>query len=265
LLKSGSGQPAVFIATGLGGYAGGLTSIGKYLDGGRPVYALRPTGVTGDAPLAEIEAIAGQYVAAITKIQPSGPYVLVGHSLGGLIMLEAALMLRAQGAEIALLAMLESYPHPRFWPMRPWLEMIASREWYYVREMRRMSRGDILTFAVTRAAGLVRDLTARMGKTTEPLTERRNRGSALLDDIRHLLSVAEAAYRPRRYDGRIVFFQPQARSWQFPDDPLSVWRKLADEIELVSVPGDHVTMCTTHADALSSALHRCIEKALARD
>jgi thioesterase domain-containing protein/acyl carrier protein len=264
LLKSGAGQPPVFIAPGLGGHAAELTAIGKYLAGGRPVYALQATGFTGDAAVpAEIEAFATRYVAAITEIQPSGPYVLVGYSLGGLIMLEAALMLRAQSAEIVLLAMLETYPHPRFWPMRPWLEMVVKQGRHAIAAMRRMRRGDILPYAMMQAASLVRHSTARMGQTPKRPNERRY--GRWPDDIRCDLAAAKAVYRVRRYDGRIVFFQPQTRHWGLPDDPVCVWRKFADQLEIVSVPGDHSTMCTTHADALSSALDRCIEKALARD
>jgi enterobactin synthetase component F len=75
-----------------------------------PVYALQSPGLrSGDAP-ASIEAIAADYLAQIRRIQPNGPYRLLGWSLGGLIAHAMAVQLRAQGERIQLLAMLDAYP-----------------------------------------------------------------------------------------------------------------------------------------------------------
>jgi thioesterase domain-containing protein len=43
-------------------------------------------------------------------VQPVGPYYLAGHSFGGLVALEIAQQLRRAGQEVALLAMLDSFP-----------------------------------------------------------------------------------------------------------------------------------------------------------
>ena len=49
------------------------------------------------------------YLQEIRQVQPRGPYLLAGWSMGGLIALEAAERLRAAGEEVALVAMLDSY------------------------------------------------------------------------------------------------------------------------------------------------------------
>ena len=71
-------------------------------------------------------------------------------------------------------------------------------------------------------------------------------------------------YRPRRYDGRIVFFKPQMQRWEFPRDPLPVWGDLVGEIEVITVPGDHMTMRDVDAETLAAAMGRCIQGALAK-
>ncbi|MEU7220071.1 amino acid adenylation domain-containing protein [Nocardia iowensis] len=75
----------------------------------RPVYGLQAPHVAGEDGFASITEAAGQYVAHIKSIQPTGPYHLLGWSLGGLIAHEVAVRLQADGDEVALLSMMDSY------------------------------------------------------------------------------------------------------------------------------------------------------------
>ena len=47
------------------------------------------------------------YVAQVQSVQPNGPYLLGGWSLGGIVAFEMAQQLQRQGQTVALLAMLE--------------------------------------------------------------------------------------------------------------------------------------------------------------
>ena len=53
------------------------------------------------------------HLNAIREVQPDGPYALMGYSLGGLVALEMAQHLSKDGEKVALLAMLDAYPHMR--------------------------------------------------------------------------------------------------------------------------------------------------------
>jgi len=66
-----------------------------------------------EEPLDRIEDMAQYSLDAVRQVQPHGPYFLIGFSLGGLITLEMAQQLMAQGEKIGLLAMLDSYPNMR--------------------------------------------------------------------------------------------------------------------------------------------------------
>ncbi|MEU6482647.1 amino acid adenylation domain-containing protein [Streptomyces sp. NPDC046887] len=106
-----AGGPALFCvpaASGLGWSFAGLT---RYIPDRHPLYALQPPGLSDGAqrPTA-IEETAARYVRRIREVEPHGPYHLVGWSAGGLIAHEMAVRLRAEGAEVALLAVLDSYP-----------------------------------------------------------------------------------------------------------------------------------------------------------
>ncbi len=57
-----------------------------------------------------MEALAADYVARIRAIRPEGPYHLVGWSVGGIIAQAMAVRLKEIGAEVGVVAMLDSYP-----------------------------------------------------------------------------------------------------------------------------------------------------------
>jgi enterobactin synthetase component F len=82
----------------------------RHLPSEVPVYALQSPGLRDGDTLPSIEAIAADYLAQIRRIQPSGPYRLLGWSLGGLIAHAMAVQLRSQREQVTLLAMLDAYP-----------------------------------------------------------------------------------------------------------------------------------------------------------
>lgn len=78
----------------------------------RPVYALQARSLARAAEPANdsIEAMAADYIVQIRRIQPHGPYHLLGWSLGGLIAHAMAGQLREAGETVAFLGLLDAYP-----------------------------------------------------------------------------------------------------------------------------------------------------------
>jgi hypothetical protein len=76
--------------------------------------------------------------------------------------------------------------------------------------------------------------------------------------------VALGAYRPRFYRGKIKFVKAADDSF-FPEDPSLVWGKLATELEIENVPGDHDDVVTTHFETLASVLSRYLREALGEE
>nr|WP_169914817.1 non-ribosomal peptide synthetase [Rhodococcus yunnanensis] len=87
-------------------YAG----FGQYLGGNRPIYGIQSPALSEDAELpSSLEEMASRYVREIRKIQPNGPYRLVGWSLGGVIAHAMAVELERTGQAVEVLAMLDSH------------------------------------------------------------------------------------------------------------------------------------------------------------
>ncbi len=78
------------------------------------VYALEPKGLERRAiPDLSVQAAARRHVGNLRRIQPRGPYILVGHSLGSHIALEAARLLESSGETVELLVMLDPWLSPQ--------------------------------------------------------------------------------------------------------------------------------------------------------
>lgn len=72
-----------------------------------------------------VEALAAHYLADMRRVQPVGPYHLVGHSRGGVIAWEMARQLGESGAEVGLLCLIDTLPAG--WHQRPgWLAMLRT-------------------------------------------------------------------------------------------------------------------------------------------
>jgi thioesterase domain-containing protein len=185
--------------------------------------------------LPSIEDMAAQYVAAIRTVEPVGPYRLAGYSGGGVIALEMARQLRRDGAEVALLAMIDTLspaaaklkisPFKKLWLMRQW-SLDFALGW---RERRRNTQAEQERHA------LALQQRAR-GEPLEP-----ELASALL--YSHFVD-AQARYQPQPYDGPVLLCR--ARQGYTPylnAGPCLGWQAhVRGELRVVEVDGSHVSM-----------------------
>ncbi|UBI40987.1 amino acid adenylation domain-containing protein [Streptomyces mobaraensis] len=108
LRESGTGTPlfCVHPASGLSWCYAGLL---KRLPAGFPVHGIQARLLSegGSAP-DSVEAMARDGVAAMRSVQKTGPYRLLGWSLGGLVAHAMAAMLQEEGEEVSFLALLDA-------------------------------------------------------------------------------------------------------------------------------------------------------------
>jgi amino acid adenylation domain-containing protein len=112
LKPQGSRPPLFCIHPGMG-LSWSYMGLSPHLDNDRPLYGLQARGFDGARPLAPtIEAMASDYLEQIRRIQPQGPYHLLGWSLGGIVAHSMAAQLEQHDESVALLALLDSHPCP---------------------------------------------------------------------------------------------------------------------------------------------------------
>jgi thioesterase domain-containing protein len=197
---------------------------------------LQAQGVDGRLqPLKSIEEMAAQYVEAIRGVDPRGPYQLAGYSAGGVIALEMAQLLKAAGAEVKLLAMIDTLaPVAARTPVPLWKKVWLLRHWS-------------LDFALGRAERR-RNGRKAAGEYAAAL-QRLAHGEPLPPEMleHHLFNNfvdAQSRYTPQPYAGDIVLFRAaQAETQYLASGPALGWQAhVRGAIRVVGVPGSHFSM-----------------------
>ena len=99
----------LFLVHPAGGHVFPFVGLAQCLGPDQPCYGLQARGVEeGQEPHTRIEEMAACYIEAIRSVQPEGPYLLGGWSMGGEIAFEMAQQLHARGERVALLALLDA-------------------------------------------------------------------------------------------------------------------------------------------------------------
>jgi NADPH:quinone reductase-like Zn-dependent oxidoreductase/thioesterase domain-containing protein/acyl carrier protein len=114
-IQSGGSKPPLFCLHSLGGQVMYYSQLARCLGPDQPVYAIQQLRPCTEVhkPNASVEAIAASYVKELLAVQPEEPFLLAGHSFGGIIAFEMARQLMSQGHRIALLTIIDSSPHAR--------------------------------------------------------------------------------------------------------------------------------------------------------
>ncbi|MBJ7470994.1 MAG: acyltransferase domain-containing protein [Solirubrobacteraceae bacterium] len=246
--------------------AGGPTSVYQnlvdLLDEGQAVYGFER--IDG---LRHIEDKAAHYVAMIRDIAPHGPYRLGGWSLGGALGYEVAQQLKAAGEEIDAVVMIDT-TIPKSTPGVTEREILRDR---FERFFEYMSETyDIpLDLDIDALVELDEDeqVAVMMGVVE---TAGIDMSPAVLEHQRTSYIDARIAerYLPERYDGKIILYRATDRGLTTAMDPRYArdddtlgWDALCDDVEVVHVPGTHITLIDqpgvqTMADHLRGVLSR---------
>ncbi|RSM85753.1 non-ribosomal peptide synthetase [Kibdelosporangium aridum] len=234
LRRSGSGTPvfAIHPAGGIGWCYSGLI---RHLGPDRPLYAIQARGLARPEPLpVSIEEMAADYVAQIVKIQPDGPYFLLGWSFGGLVAHAIATELQRRGADVGLLAVLDAYPNrPDIAPPRWETDMLRGLVNLFGGELAEADHTRPMTPA--RALHLLRDQVRVPSGMTE----------------RHLVSLTGilgnnlelvARFRPGLFTGDLLLFPATADPLRGNPAPESWAAHVTGEIEVHGVACTHEGM-----------------------
>lgn len=238
-LKAGNEDAPIFIAPGLGGGPAEFFHLVKFIDSPRAIYGLQPKGFDGlEEPSDRIEDMADFYLQAVRQVQPSGPYFLVGYSLGGLVALEMARLLLENREDIGLLCLLDSYPHINSLSRSEQIRLLGLR-------------------AKSRLSMLMRGQPVRRNGSAMD----RAQAAAFAPAMEHVTDCAYGAlsrYRPQSYPGEVKFVRADILS-NFPEDPLAIWSRLLARLQVETVPGDHLSMLTVHHKTLGAVLTRYLQ------
>jgi amino acid adenylation domain-containing protein len=110
-IRPAGGKRPLFCIHDAGGFSWPYSKLIRHLPADQPIFGLQARTLTRrDKRPHSIDDMATDYLDLIRKIQPAGPYNLLGWSFGGLVAQAIATKLQAAGEAVALLALLDSYP-----------------------------------------------------------------------------------------------------------------------------------------------------------
>ncbi len=212
-------------------------NLAAHLSPDRPLLAIEAPSLMAEerVQVKSIEETAAEYIQLITKRQSRGPYYLGGYSFGGTVVYEMARRLRAEGEEVAFLAIFDAL-NPTVRLMQYTLSERVRRFWNAHREKGPLGRAQkVLAHGIKRAG---RRLLPERPLTQRPADVLDERSQEINEAHRKVLQ----AYRPGSFDGKMTLFRAAQEDGIFKMPHDFGWEPLVRKLEVVTVPGHHMTM-----------------------
>ncbi len=284
----------VFCVCSLGGTVLNQRPLAVRLGSDRPFYGLQAVDLEEELGRgAQIEDYAAHYIEVIKSIHPEGPYVIGGHSFGGIVSYEIAQQLRRSGDDVALLFILDSalpnldanlmdrarsvlaflrgLPHV---PAEAWKQFRSDPE-QFRRDLGQKLRlvGGKLSSRFRKPQGAGNCGQAQTEASDDELF-RRNSGLQTQDIVemshwpennrriaeRHYRAVL--AYEPKTYPGAVTLFRSRFQSPFLGLGFQMGWDRVAQAgVDVHPVPGGHLTVLQPpHVDTLAARMRKLLDE-----
>lgn len=236
-------RPPFFCVHGVGGNVVGFRELARLLNPDYPFYGFQAQGLDGArVPFADLESMAAHYIREMRGVQPEGPFLLGGYSFGGLVAYEMARQLYAGGEQVALLALLDTYPGE--------LEAVTTSIWKLMLEPSRLR------------------MLSDVPKTAKKSVQRRIKGLFLAKALKDVLQANQAAamrYVLQPYQGKTTLFRAEQFSLRAFNDPHAAWNDLAvGGLQIEEIAGDHGDILVVpQVDELARKLKLAIDRGIA--
>ncbi len=231
-----------FCIHGLGGTVLRFNALARQMGTDRPFYGVQAQGLEGDRAFhTSVEEMAAFYIKEIRALQPEGPYNVGGYSLGGLIAFEMARQLQADGQEVGVLALLDTYPG------KPKSNKLL------IRTLVKLPRSEQMAYMAQRAKRIRRGIKRRFEALFLPRP---------LKEVRRVFAVAEEKYKPQVYFGSATWFRATEKGLRGVDNPTDDWSKwVTGGVEVHEILGDHGSILKEpDVRYLAESLRTCLNR-----
>lgn len=255
-IKSGREDHPIFFAHGLSGMVE-YHILAQHIRTPHAIYGVQARGLEGrEEPFDSIPEMATYYLDALMDKQKVGPYLLIGYSFGGLVALEMAQQLLARDQHVAMLALIDAYPHPRFMRPAQRLRMFVKRIQTHAETMADLSGSSGLSYfvrGVKRKLHLAAPL--EIGRKPEAADMSL---AATMPWVNQKSFWAYASYCPKFYPGPVDFVSTEIQTF-FPGNPAPVWKHLVESLRIKKIPGDHLNILSNEYMPLAKALTEFVQ------
>jgi thioesterase domain-containing protein len=258
-------MPPLFIIPGVGGTGFDMCEMIAALLHLGPLYMNVPCGLAGtETPLTTMASVVADHVAMMRRVQPHGPYFILGYSWGGQIGIEVARQLRAEHAEeVAFIGAIDPQLSVQHWTLRAWATFNHRRLRHHFGAMVRLSPLKMARYGIGRVKPLASRIGIKLG-FKHPFGWNPYQQDGLPEILYRLwrteLAVAEP-YRMPFYEGRVsLFFSRDGQAAL--TDPERLWRVYVRQVEAYWLDGDHMAMIRPpKVRHLAEAISKCVDQA----
>lgn len=230
----------------------------SHLSPDQPLYGIQARGLDGkQEPFTRVEEMAVHYISEIRSIQPKGPYLISGFSMGGVVIYEMAQQLLAVG-ETSLIIFLDA-PSPSY----PVIVGTASRG--KLKRLMNLSMRDRIARLFHRLEQrrhwlrdeLLSKLHLRLGRPLSPTLR--------IHRVRELNQKIADHYQPKPYSGPIIILRANEQPAGAQPDPSLGWSQYVNgPITDYVIAGDHESIFREpNVQKLAERLQLCIDEWLA--
>jgi amino acid adenylation domain-containing protein len=261
-IQPGGSKRPLFLVHPAGGHVFPYVHLARYLGPDQPCYGLQARGLEeGEEPHTRIEDMASDYIKALRTVQPNGPYLLGGWSMGGLIAFEMAQQLHAQAEGVDLLALLDTRMTP---PDEKDSEadldamLLADFFRYFglsldlLESFAQLPKDEVLSHVLelAQSVGLV--------PPNIEISQAHRFVELLKSDFQ-----ASRNYELHLYPGRVTLFKASEELAGTSPDPTLGWSEWANAgVEVHVVAGNHANMVyQPHVEGLAEKLSECLNHA----
>jgi aspartate racemase len=196
--------------------------------------------------LPALEELASHYIQEMQQAQPHGPYYLIGFSFGGMIAYEMACQLQANGHQVNLIGLLDTYLTNEKQSL-PYHQII--------RKFFKLKPRQFLDLVKNKIDYL------QSQDSEEAITDFNPHIYAIGPDL-----VCRNGYQPKIYNHRVTLFQASDRESMFfvNTPPEQGWKELlGDKLDIQQVTGAHHEMCLEpHVKILAEKITACMNKTM---
>ena len=251
----------LFIVHGVGGNVVNFYGLALRMGADQPVYGIQSQALVSNQPaLLDLKDMAAHYIKDIRKVQPKGPYRLLGYSFGGTVVLEMAHQLREVGEEVEMLGMIDA-------KSRDYEEELSRLSSVPTRINRRMSRfkGNTGRLQWTdRVKYIWEKVTTRAIRFAcmAAASMKIRRVPAFMSSAYDINYVAAMNYKLRAFNGRLTLFRASEQDQAHGPYDLGWGSIFQQGVNVLDLPGDHERIfLEPNIERLAESLRAALSKA----
>lgn len=256
-------KPPLFCIPGAGGNVIYFQKLARHLGYDQPFYGLQAAGLSSSkTPHTTVEEMADYYIGAMKQVQPTGPYMICGHSLGGWVAFEMSQQLLKQGEQVAFVGIIDT-PIPNKdredrsdWSNAKWIIELTTRIQHLLEADLSVSLDDLTALDFDQQLHYFKSRLNKAGLFPAEV------GIDQLKSVVQLFKAqSQVIYFPKDVvPSRLSLFRTDTVHKNLPPEDQSWGWQMFSSVDIYRVQGEHLTvLAEPYVQILAKAISACLD------